>query len=370
MKMVQLPRAYLGTMTFAWPSQTSSVVDEPIALELVKRFVTFNQQLGLDVHRIDTARVYAGGKTEPMVGSVLKKIDLSSSEGGAGAGAGKILVGTKAHPSVKPGLSEEGMMGQFQTSMEELGMDAVEEYYLHQPDTECSLLESLKCAHALVEQGKVMTIGMSNYHASEMERAFELCKEYKLTAPTVYQGLYNPLNRLVEEELLPILKENGCSFVAYNPLAAGLLTGKHKSLNEVSTGRFKNNDNYLPRFYTSSNFEAIELIRKQCETEGISMVEATYRWLLLHSKLDVSTNNDGFLLGASSIGQLDENLNACQAAIDKGTLSDEMIKVFDDAWEITKKDQPFPYWRSYSLDMPNRESLDPGASYNANKVKK
>ena len=356
MMKVALPRLYLGTMTFAWSSQTSSVVDEAVALEMVKRFIQFNEQLGVTINRIDTARVYAGGKTETMLGAVLKKLGTTS---------GTIVVGTKAHPSVSPGLSDEGIRGQLMVSLEELQLSSVGEYYLHQPDTEHHLLESLKCAHALVTSGKVSVIGMSNYHASEMARAFQLCKEYNLTPPSVYQGLYNPLNRVVEDELLPVLKEHGCSFVAYNPLAAGLLTGKHKGLAEVQSGRFKDNANYLPRFYTESNFRAIEIIRKACEGEGISMVEATYRWLLRHSAL---RDTDGLLLGASSIDQLEQNLGACKAALEKGDLSPGLVAAFDQGWNLTKRGA-FPYWRSYSSDMPNRQVLDQGASYNAAKTK-
>ena len=110
----------------------------------------------------------------------------------------------------------------------------------------------------------------------------------------------------------------------------------------------------------------MELLRKACEKEGISLLEATFRWLLRHSALSPET--DGILLGASSVTQLEENLEACNAAAEKGPLSDELLAVFDQAWDLTK-DGAFPYWRSYSSDMPNRESLDPGASYNAAKTK-
>lgn len=240
------------------------------------------------------------------------------------------------------------------------------EYYLHQPDTEHSLLESLQWASDLVKDGVVAAVGMSNYHASEMERVFRLCDENKLVRPTVYQGLYNPLNRAVEEELLPLLKKNKCSFVAYNPLAAGLLAGKHTNPKEVQKGRFKDNPNYLPRFYTDQNFEAVDLIRKACEDEGITMVEATYCWLLRHSVLE---KTDGVLLGASSVEQLKQNLSGCLAAAKEGTLSTKILEAFDQAWEITR-DGAFPYWRSYSSDMPDRENLDQGASYDAAKTKK
>lgn len=353
---VPIPRLYLGTMTFGW-SQTSSTVDEGVAREMLKLFVEHNEALDISEHYVDTARIYASGKTEKIVGSLVQSFTPSN---------GTIVLGTKAHPSaVEGGLSTAGIKEQVQSSMDAMpGVESFGEYYLHQPDTEHSLLESLECANELVKDGVVSAVGMSNYHASEVERAFQLCDDNNLTRPTVYQGLYNPLNRAVEQELLPVLKENGCAFVAYNPLAAGLLVGKHTSRDHVQKGRFKDNPNYLPRFYTDRNFEAIDFIRKACDEEGITMVEATYRWLLRHSALD---ENDGVLLGASSVEQLTQNLSGCLAAVEKGPLPPKILEAFDKAWEITK-DEAFPYWRSYSSDMPDRENLDQGASYQAKKT--
>jgi aflatoxin B1 aldehyde reductase len=148
-----------------------------------------------------------------------------------------------------------------------------------------------------------------------------------------------------------------------------LLTGKHTDVGSVVKGRFKNNENYLPRFYTPSNFEALQLISQQCEKDNMSMVDATFQWLLNHSALDAKI--DGFLLGASSVSQLEQNLSACTRAAspDVQPLSSGLLNAFDEAWEATK-DGAFPYWRSYSSDMPHRETLDPGASYNAAKTTK
>mmetsp|Transcript_6164 Transcript_6164/g.17566 ORF Transcript_6164/g.17566 Transcript_6164/m.17566 type:complete len:162 (-) Transcript_6164:65-550(-) len=152
--------------------------------------------------------------------------------------------------------------------------------------------------------------------------------------------------------------------------AAGLLTGKHKDLDTVAKGRFKKNQNYLPRFYTPANFAAFQLIQDRCEKDQISMVDATFRWLLCHSSLEA--DSDGILLGASSLDQLDENLAACKtaaaAAESDSPLSDELLAAFDKAWDLTREGA-FPYWRSYSSDMPDRETLDQGASYKASKVK-
>jgi aflatoxin B1 aldehyde reductase len=362
-------------MTFGWSGQTSSVVDEGVALSMVQRFIKHNQEAGETTHYLDTARVYASGNTEVMVGAVLDKL-RSSFHNDTMDSNSKIVVGTKANPAVQGGLSVTGILDQLQTSLKALQLDSVKEYFLHQPDTQQSLLTSLQCVHDLMtsqqQQQQITSLGMSNYHAIEVQRALDLCQEHQLTPPTVYQGLYNPLNRMVEEELLPLLKRNDISFVAYNPLAAGLLVGKHKHSRDNNDatitpppGRFQNNSNYLPRFYTPANFEAMELLEVACQQEGITMVEATFRWLLRHSALRPTV--DGILLGASSLAQLEENLAACHAAAVKGPLSKNLLDAFDQAWDMTKQEGVFPYWRSYSADVPNRESLDQGASYTVKK---
>eukprot|EP00581_Thalassiosira_minuscula_P029568 CAMPEP_0183776286 /NCGR_PEP_ID=MMETSP0739-20130205/46482_1 /TAXON_ID=385413 /ORGANISM="Thalassiosira miniscula, Strain CCMP1093" /LENGTH=348 /DNA_ID=CAMNT_0026018101 /DNA_START=10 /DNA_END=1056 /DNA_ORIENTATION=- len=348
-------------MTFAWQAQTSSHVTESVASQMLSAFTDFHEK-GTAV-RVDTARIYAGGDSERMLGSLPNLADDG------------ITLGTKAHPSQPGGLSAKGIRSQLQSSLEAMKVSSVNEYYLHQPDDDHSLLDSLKTLNELIEEGTISAIGMSNYHASEVQRAFDLCKEHGLAKPSVYQGLYNPLNRCVEEELLPVLRANGCSFVAYNPLAAGLLTGKHLAAGEVKEGRFKNNPNYLPRFYTPANFQALELISAACGEADISMVEATYRWLLRHSALsNKDDSGDGVLLGASSMQQLEENLRCCGSAKDEqnGELPQAVLDAFDAGWKIISTDEssgPFPYWRSYSADMPGKESLDPGASYNAAKAK-
>ena len=235
---------------------------------------------------------------------------------------GLIKVTTKAHPSQPRGLSPEGLENQLRESLHAMGLKRMDEFYLHQPDTENDLSASLAAAHDLVQRGLVGRIGMSNYHEDEVERAVQLCLENGWTAPTLYQGLYNPLNRRVESGLLPTLRKYGIDFIAYNALAAGLLTGKHKRVADVSSdevipGRFKNNPNYLPRFYTDSNFAAIEAIQAALP-DGVDTISATYQWLLRHSQL---TESDGILLGASSLSQLDCNLAACVHAAEAEPLS-------------------------------------------------
>lgn len=379
-----LPRLYLGTMTFGWTQQTSSKVDTNVAYDMVQTFIRHQQQQQSSTtndnvyYNIDTARIYANGQTEPIVGNVIQRI-LSESPPGPGGIPWKsqIAIGTKAHPSQVGGLSKEGIQKQLKASFDALNCNDVtkfKEYYLHQPDPQNALLESLQCLNDYCTNDTIEKIGMSNYHVSEMDHAYQLCKINSLPhKPSVYQGLYNPLNRLVEDELIPLLHRNNCSFIAYNPLAGGLLVD-HKyttttgdittnDTNTIPPGRFQNNPNYIPRFYTPENFRALQIIQTACRECNITMIEATYRWLLCHSAL---SGEDGILLGASSTQQLHENLQACSNVTTP--LPDQVVKAMDEAWEMTRP-TAFPYWRSYSLDMPNREELDPGASYDAAKTK-
>jgi len=355
---MSFPKLYLGTMTFGW-KQSSAPVTQVVANKMLAMFLTFQKKRGIHRVNIDTARIYANGDTEFMLGNAIESLIEKDVE--------MLCIGTKAHPSQELGLSEVGIQQQFDTSTKAMRCHTVDEYYLHQPDTNHSLLHSLQTLDKLVKKGKIKRIGLSNYHVSEVKHAFDLCEQYNLTKPSVYQGLYNPLNRLVEKELMPLLKNYNCSFVAYNPLAAGLLTGKHSLTSPIKEGRFKDNENYLSRFYTPVHFEAVSLIQNACQSEGLDMIEATFRWLFFHSCLK---REDGILIGASSDTQLEENLGCihpmvhCDSNLHSLHLSDVLLKAFDDAWDVIQSEGcVFPYWRSFSSDMPGRDSMDSGASY-------
>ena len=112
-------------------------------------------------------------------------------------------------------------------------------------------------------------------------------------------------------------------------------------------------------------------MRSACDAAGISFVDATYRWLLRHSALS-GESRDGLLIGASSMAHLEQNLAACEAACGTdGELPAAVLDSFNGAWTDSAplRAGAFPYWRSYSADMPGRESLHPGASYDAAKKK-
>jgi len=355
-------RIYLGTMTFGW-EQASSPVSKAVAIEMAK----IASRFGLTV--LDTARIYSEGESEPMVGACLEALQNDES-------VSTMKVTTKAHPSQPGGLSPRGLEAQLMDSLKAMNVKRVDEFYLHQPDTECSLESTLEKTNELVDRGLIGSIGMSNYHGTEVQRAVDICDKYGWVRPSVYQGLYNPLNRRVETELLPTLKHNNIKFIAFNALAAGLLTGKHASQDSdsVMSGRFKNNPNYLPRFYTKANFKAVSDISDALEYhgKGETMIEATYDWLLHHSQLGP---NDGILIGASGVEQLESTLSAIGRSLNKSPkhTNDQVMTACEKAWDTvigSKEGDGFAYWRGYSKDHPNAKDLDQGAAYAAHGPKK
>eukprot|EP00941_MAST-03F_sp_MAST-3F-sp1_P000512 g512.t1 len=340
------PSLHFGSMTFAW-SQSSSVVDDAVASEMLNHFLKAGGKC------FDTARIYANGNSEVMAGRVLPNGSLGES----------FRVSTKVHPSQPDGLSRKGVCIQLEKSMEALQLSHIPVLYLHQPDPENSLEETLETLEGLVEDNVIGTVGLSNYSAAEVERAVELCNSHGWYAalPTVYQGLYNPLNRQIETELLPTLRAYDITFVAYNPLAGGMLTGAHvEGEMSVPEGRFKDNPNYLDRFYKEDVFAAIRIIQNACDNENIdlSLTQATFSWMMNHSMLG---QKDGILLGASKIEHLTSNLNCCKNV---DTLPDKVVEAFDEAWTITK-DDAFHYFRGYSKDMPDELKQGSGSTYEA-----
>ena len=173
--------------------------------------------------------------------------------------------------------------------------------------------------------------------------------------PTVYQGMYNAITRGVEGELFPCLRRFGIIFYAYNPLAGGVLSGKHKyeqlEQNAIDKkGRFDGDSlwakAYRDRFWKKNMFDGVELIRDALKkayglnddgTLKVNMVDASLRWLMRHSMLK---ENDGVIMGPSTIKYYNENLAALECSDD---LNANVVKAIDEAWNLSKGDLPKYY---------------------------
>ena len=283
----------MHVQTFGW-SYSSSSIDNSRAGEMLDLY------LGAGYNHVDTALTNAGGKTERMLGEVM----APGTERALKCG----VLATKAGPwqgtatmTGNGGLSPVQLREKVEASLASLKRERIDLLYLHAPDTATPIEDTLGEVHRLHTEGKVSALGLSNYQAWEVCHIWHICKTKGYIMPSVYQGMYNAVTRQVEQELLPCLRQLGIKFYVYNPLAGGLLTGKHKSDSQPQVGRFKGNKLYSDRFWKQSFFEAAEVLTASCEEHALTPVDAALRWLKCHSFLQ---DGDAVIIGASSISQV------------------------------------------------------------------
>ena len=294
-------RACLGTMTFG--AQTDATAAARMVRMCLDRNITF----------FDTANVYNAGESERLLGQALgtrrKDIILASK------------VGLKAgeHPA---GLMKELIVTAVEATLRRLNTDYLDLYYLHVPDWQTPVEESLAAMDRLVQDGKVRYVGSSNYPSWQACRMLCVAEKQGYQGLRIAQQMYNLIARRLEDEFLPFASEFSVSTVVYNPLAGGLLTGKHGSGAPETGTRFDGNQTYLDRYWNQVNFEAVTTLATIAAEAGRSLVSLALNWLLHHTPVDC------VVLGASKLEQLEENLRA----LDDGPLDQTAITGCDNVW--------------------------------------
>ncbi|XP_063933764.1 aflatoxin B1 aldehyde reductase member 4-like isoform X2 [Zophobas morio] len=335
LKMLKRIQLILGTMSFG-----ALIKNEEDLINILESFMTFNS--AADYVQIDTARLYGNGETEKVLGRVIERLYSEDR-------LKKILIATKANPFTPDRcLSHVGINQQFSESLESLRMNRVDLFYLHAPDPRVPIEETLETVQSFFSLGKLRRFGLSNFTAWETVYIYEYMKARDWVRPTVYQGMYNAITRSVEDELFPALRKYNMSFYAYNPLAAGMLVGKYLSEHELDKGNRFNGDsywakNYRQRFMQKEHFLAVQIIKEACEKENVSMVEASLRWLLLHSSLDQSYE-DGIVFGGSTPDQFIFNIRTLATS---EPLPENILKAYELGWKACKEVCP-SYSRGHS----------------------
>nr|XP_005986120.1 PREDICTED: aflatoxin B1 aldehyde reductase member 2 [Latimeria chalumnae] len=254
-----------------------------------------------------------------------------------------VKIATKANPWDGKTLKPESVRSQLETSLKRLKLQSVDLFYLHAPDHETPIEETLRACQELYKEGKFKEFGLSNYASWEVAEIYCICKHSGWILPTVYQGMYNATTRQVETELFPCLRNFGMRFYAYNPLAGGLLTGKYKFEDVYGAqpaGRFFGNtwaETYRKRYWKLHHFQAIDLVQKSLESaygsQAPSLTSAALRWMYHHSKLQGDLG-DGVVIGMSTMEQLQQNL----AASEEGPLHATVVEAFEQAWNLVAHD--------------------------------
>jgi len=257
------------------------------------------------INWIDTADVYPSpgpqgcqGGTEEIIGHWLK----------SGAKRSEIMIASKAGKAILPGFKQRGLskkhlIAACEASLKRLMTDYLDLYFLHTPDTETPLEETLRTLDDLVGQGKVRHIGVSNFSASRLNEGLRVSNDMNLTRFSCVQSRYNLFYRDLERDLLPLCQRERLGVTVYNPLAAGLLSGKYRFEDARSGARFGNSQGfYREAYWQKPVFEGIDALRSVFGPRQIPLVHVALAWLLRQPDLS------SIVLGATSIHQLQESL--------------------------------------------------------------
>jgi aryl-alcohol dehydrogenase-like predicted oxidoreductase len=263
------------------------------------------------VTTFDTANAYVDGESERILGRALagrRERFVVATKVGFGRVAGK-----------PEGLARDRVLAALEESLVRLGTDHVDVYYLHVPDHQTPIEETLGAMEEILESGKARTFGVSNYASWQILEIFHACETLAMPRPVVSQQLYNLLIRQLDVEYWRFSRKYELHTTVYNPLAGGLLTGRYHAGDAAPRGsRFDGNKLYLSRYFSPPLIALAEELEALAKDEGLTLVELAYAWLAGVPGVD------SILVGPGSLEHLDQALDAigrdlsteCRAKID------------------------------------------------------
>lgn len=282
-------RISLGTMTFGAPDWGCN---ETEAHAIMKKY------LDAGGNHIDCADVYAGGRSEDIIGSFLPQINRD-----------EVVVASKCYFPMgeKPnrfGFSRKHIMASCEASLTRLKTDYIDLYYIHGPDPITPYEESMRALEDLVRQGKVRYIGCSNLFGWQIAKAAGVAKSINLEGLVAGQYIYSLVHRELEREVIPSAIDSGLGLMCYSPLGGGLLTGKYKGQSEPAAGTRISFRKQLdgPRFWHPKGFKVADLLDQVSSETSIPMHKLAIAWPLRHRFVT------SVIIGVRTAEQLDANM--------------------------------------------------------------
>ncbi|WP_313461751.1 aldo/keto reductase [Stenotrophomonas sp.] len=290
-------------------------------------WVTFGDQIGRDEARnliatawdnginfFDNAEGYARGRAEQVMGDVIADLRLPRD---GYCVSSKVFFGSVDDPRpTQHGLSRKHVTDACHAALKRLRVDYLDLYYCHRPDADTPIAETVLAMDTLIRQGKVLYWGTSEWSAAQIQEAVDFARSQHLHLPSMEQPQYNLLHRKrVEEEYAPLYADPGLGTTIFSPLASGLLTGKHNAGMEPGSRLGQQDMGWLRDLVLGDSAEQrLQQVRRYTElaTElGYSPAELAIAWCLRNP------NVSSVILGASRVGQLEQNLRALEVQLDE-----------------------------------------------------
>jgi aryl-alcohol dehydrogenase-like predicted oxidoreductase len=276
------------------------------------------------IRTFDTANVYVDGESERILGRILK--------GRRDAASVATKVGFGRIQGKQEGLDPKRVLASIDESLERLAMDHVDVYYLHVPDYGTPIESTLEAMARVLDSKKALAWGVSNFASWQILEMLHICERTKMPRPILSQQIYNLLVRQLDVEYFKFTARHPIHTTVYNPLAGGLLTGRHHEDGSTLEGsRFAGNKLYKNRYWTGAFFDATSRYMEIAKKSEMTLVELSYAWVAQRKGID------SILVGPGTMQHLDDAIDACQKK-----LGDDTLRAIDEAhYEITGTDASY-----------------------------
>ncbi|HHH28447.1 MAG TPA: aldo/keto reductase [Polyangiaceae bacterium] len=288
---VRVSKLAMGTMSFGGEA------DEATSAAMFARC----REAGVNL--FDCADVYAGGRSEEILGKLVADC------------RDEVVVATKAYfptsgdPNAR-GTTRYHLVRAVEASLRRLGTDRIDLFYLHRHDDVTAIEETLRAVETLVQQGKILYPAVSNFSAWQTMKALGVAELRGMQPIVATQPMYNLAKRQAEVEILPCAQSEGLAVIPYSPLGGGLLTGKYGRDKRPDAGRLVDNLMYTTRYRDEQNYEIAERFTALAAERGISPVSLSIAWVAAHPAVTAP------LIGARDVEQLGPCLAAADVEVD------------------------------------------------------
>ena len=283
----------LGSMEFG------SKVDATEASRLLDRAID------VGVNAIDTANVYASGRSEEIVGRMI------SGKRDRFILATKFSVPTDSHDPNSGGTSRRTVIAACEASLRRLHTAYIDVYYIHRPSTQTAIDETLRALDDLVRAGKIRYVGSSGASGWQLVEMLWCAHDLGLNRPVVEQTAYHLLDRRAERDLVPAALTHDTALAVWSPLAGGLLTGKYLGVRPGSEARLSSADEWGAKHFTPRADAAIAALAECAKEAAVTLTALSLAWTLQRSGIT------SIVLGPRTIDQLDDQLAALDVTVDE-----------------------------------------------------
>ena len=276
---VQVSSLCFGTMSFG------GIADEK------ESQLMFNQCRDAGINFFDCADVYAGGKSEEILGKLIADC------------RDQVVITSKVYFNTGKGVNDRGasryhIRRAVEASLKRLNTDYIDLYFIHRFDDNTPLEETLSTLNDLVRQGKVLYIGASNYAAWQVAKALGISQQHAWARFECIQPMYNLVKRQAEVEILPMAISEQVGVISYSPLGGGLLTGKYGADKRPASGRLMENDMYKVRYGADEVYAIAEQFTAFAQQEDLHPVSLAIAWVNAHEGITAP------IIGARNTEQL------------------------------------------------------------------